>query len=61
MIAAAGSDPKCQLVLANGASHAVNYSQNSLREQVTALTGGRGVDVATEAVGGDIFKAVLQR
>lgn len=60
VIAAAGSDPKCQLVLANGASHAVNYSQNSLREQVTALTGGRGVDVATEAVGGDIFKAVLQ-
>uniref|UniRef100_A0A8V0YAM4 Enoyl reductase (ER) domain-containing protein n=1 Tax=Gallus gallus TaxID=9031 RepID=A0A8V0YAM4_CHICK len=60
VIAAAGSDPKCQLVLANGASHAVNYSQNSLREQVTALTGGRGVDVAIEAVGGDIFKAVLQ-
>ncbi|XP_021261008.1 quinone oxidoreductase-like protein 2 [Numida meleagris] len=60
VIAAAGSDPKCQLVLASGASHTVNYSQDSLREQVTALTGGRGVDVAIEAVGGDVFKAVLQ-
>uniref|UniRef100_A0A669PP55 Enoyl reductase (ER) domain-containing protein n=1 Tax=Phasianus colchicus TaxID=9054 RepID=A0A669PP55_PHACC len=60
VIGAAGSDPKCQLILANGASHAVNYSQNSLREQVTALTGGRGVNVAIEAVGGDIFKATLQ-
>ncbi|XP_015725308.1 quinone oxidoreductase-like protein 2 isoform X3 [Coturnix japonica] len=60
VIAAAGSDPKCQLVLENGASHAVNYSQNSLREQVAALTGGRGVDVAIEAVGGDIFKAALR-
>uniref|UniRef100_A0A8C3PVI1 Enoyl reductase (ER) domain-containing protein n=1 Tax=Chrysolophus pictus TaxID=9089 RepID=A0A8C3PVI1_CHRPC len=60
VIGAAGSDPKCQLILANGASHAVNYSQTSLREQVTALTGGRGVNVAIEAVGGDIFKAALQ-
>ncbi|OXB54763.1 hypothetical protein ASZ78_001488 [Callipepla squamata] len=60
VIAAVGSDPKCQLVLASGASHAVNYSQDNLREQVTALTGGRGVDVAIEAVGGDILKAVLK-
>ncbi|NXC41084.1 QORL2 protein, partial [Penelope pileata] len=60
VIAAAGSDPKCQLALASGASHAVNYSRDSLREQVTALTGGRGVDVAIDAVGGDVFKAALK-
>ncbi|NXL94129.1 QORL2 protein, partial [Alectura lathami] len=60
VIAAAGSDPKCQLALVSGASHAVNYSRDSLREQVATLTGGRGVDVAIDAVGGDIFKAALQ-
>uniref|UniRef100_A0A8B9TTJ4 Enoyl reductase (ER) domain-containing protein n=1 Tax=Anas platyrhynchos TaxID=8839 RepID=A0A8B9TTJ4_ANAPL len=39
VIAAAGSDPKCELAVTRGASHGVK-----------ALTGGRGVDVAIEAV-----------
>lgn len=60
VIAAAGSDPKCELAVTRGASHGVNYSRGSLREEVKALTGGRGVDVAIEAVGGDVFKAALQ-
>lgn len=61
VIAAAGNDPKCELAVMRGASHGVNYSRGSLREEVKALTGGRGVDVAIEAVGGDVFKAALQR
>ncbi|KAM9187030.1 quinone oxidoreductase-like protein 2 [Mergus octosetaceus] len=60
VIAAAGSDPKCELAMTRGASHGVNYSRGSLREEVKALTGSRGVDVAIEAVGGDVFKAALQ-
>uniref|UniRef100_A0A8B9TTP6 Enoyl reductase (ER) domain-containing protein n=1 Tax=Anas platyrhynchos TaxID=8839 RepID=A0A8B9TTP6_ANAPL len=40
VIAAAGSDPKCELAVTRGASHG----------EVKALTGGRGVDVAIEAV-----------
>ncbi|XP_062437481.1 quinone oxidoreductase-like protein 2 [Rhea pennata] len=60
VIAAAGSDAKCELALKSGASHSVNYSQSSLRDEVMRLTDGRGADVAVEAVGGDIFKAALQ-
>ncbi|NXK54645.1 QORL2 protein, partial [Chauna torquata] len=54
---AAGSDPKHELALTSGSSHRVNYNQGSLREEVKALTGDRGVNVA---IGGDIFKAALQ-
>ncbi|XP_064371685.1 quinone oxidoreductase-like protein 2 isoform X3 [Dromaius novaehollandiae] len=61
VIAAAGSDAKCELALKSGASHSVNYSWSNLRDEVKRLTDGRGADVAVEAVGGDIFKAALQR
>ncbi|XP_064371684.1 quinone oxidoreductase-like protein 2 isoform X2 [Dromaius novaehollandiae] len=60
VIAAAGSDAKCELALKSGASHSVNYSWSNLRDEVKRLTDGRGADVAVEAVGGDIFKAALQ-
>uniref|UniRef100_A0A8B9SCS7 Enoyl reductase (ER) domain-containing protein n=1 Tax=Apteryx owenii TaxID=8824 RepID=A0A8B9SCS7_APTOW len=60
VIAAAGSDAKCELALKSGASHSVNYGRSSLRDEVKRLTDGRGADVAVEAVGGDIFKAALQ-
>uniref|UniRef100_A0A8C6ZH91 Quinone oxidoreductase-like protein 2 n=1 Tax=Nothoprocta perdicaria TaxID=30464 RepID=A0A8C6ZH91_NOTPE len=60
VIAAAGSDAKCELALQRGASHSVNYSRSSLRDEVKRLTDGRGANVAVEAVGGDIFKAALQ-
>lgn len=61
MIAAAGSDHKCNLALQKGATHSVNYSQNSLKDEVKKLTDNRGVNVAIDAVGGDIFKQALHR
>ncbi|XP_019383893.1 PREDICTED: quinone oxidoreductase-like protein 2 [Gavialis gangeticus] len=59
VIAAAGSDHKCNVALQKGATHSVNYSQNSLKDEVKKLTDNRGVNVAIDAVGGDIFKQAL--
>ena len=54
VIATGGSDAKLQRVLAYGADQVIN-TENGFREQVKALTGGRGADVIYDPVGGDIF------
>ena len=54
VIATGGSDAKLQRVFAYGADHVIN-TENGFREQVKALTGGRGADVIYDPVGGDIF------
>ena len=54
VIATGGSDAKLQRVLAYGADHVIN-TEHGFREQVKALTGGRGADVIYDPVGGDIF------
>ncbi|XP_008116000.2 quinone oxidoreductase-like protein 2 isoform X1 [Anolis carolinensis] len=59
VIAAAGSDGKCNLALQKGAFHGVNYSGTNLREEVKKLTVNKGVDVVIDTVGGDIFKEAL--
>ncbi|XP_038614521.1 quinone oxidoreductase-like protein 2 [Tachyglossus aculeatus] len=59
VIAAAGSDDKCRLALERGAAASVNYSQVDLKEEVKKLTNGRGVDVAIDMVGGDVFLKAL--
>jgi NADPH:quinone reductase len=52
VIAAASSDEKLALCKARGADALINYSTGDLREQVKALTGGKGVDVVYDPVGG---------
>jgi NADPH2:quinone reductase len=54
IIATGGSDAKLQRVLAYGADHVINTA-DGFREQVKALTGGRGADVIYDPVGGDVF------
>ena len=54
VIATGGSDAKLQRVLAYGADHVIN-TEHGFREQVKALTDGRGADVIYDPVGGDIF------
>jgi NADPH:quinone reductase len=53
VIATAGSDDKCAACLKLGADHAVNYASADFAEAVKAVTGGRGVDVILDMVGGD--------
>lgn len=60
VIAAAGSDEKCRLAVERGAQASVNYSQGSLKEAVRKLVGSVGVNVAIDAVGGDIFLEALR-
>uniref|UniRef100_F6U1T6 Enoyl reductase (ER) domain-containing protein n=1 Tax=Monodelphis domestica TaxID=13616 RepID=F6U1T6_MONDO len=59
VIAAAGSDEKCKLALQRGAKSAVNYSRGNMKEELKKLTGGQGVNVVIEAVGGDVCLAAL--
>jgi len=54
VIATGRSDHKLAAVAAQGADHVVNSMAGPLRDQIKALTGGRGVDVVYDGVGGDI-------
>lgn len=48
----AGNDAKCQACLELGADQAFNYRQGTWSEQAMAWSGGRGVDVVLDMVGG---------
>lgn len=61
VIAAGRSDTKLQLVKEQGADHVINISNvdgtpgvRRFRDDVKALTGGRGVDVVYDGVGGEV-------
>jgi len=54
VIATAGSDEKVDYCLELGADVAVNYRATDFVEVVTEATYGHGVDVAFDAVGGDV-------
>jgi NADPH2:quinone reductase len=60
VIAAASTEQKRALTLAHGADHAVDYTRPNWREEVKALTGGRGVDVVYDPVGGDAFDEAVR-
>lgn len=60
VIAAASSDAKRGLALANGAVHAVDHTAGDLRERCRELTGGRGVDVVVDMVGGSAATEALR-
>jgi NADPH2:quinone reductase len=64
VIATASSVQKLETVRSLGADHTVNYNHGFL-EEVLAITNGRGVDLALDAVGamtfGDSIKALAHR
>ena len=53
--AAASSREKLDAAREAGADELISYAEGSLKEQVKALTEGRGVDVIYDPVGGDLF------
>jgi NADPH2:quinone reductase len=55
VIALAGGKEKLDIVREVGADVAIDYREEDWIERVRAETGGRGVDVVIENVGGDIF------
>jgi NADPH2:quinone reductase len=53
VFATAGSDEKCAACVRLGASRAINYRTEDFVAVVKAETGGRGVDVILDMIGGD--------
>jgi NADPH2:quinone reductase len=60
VIAAASTDEKLELCTQLGADHTINYSRESLKDRVKELTGGRGVDVVYDPVGGDFSEPAVR-
>ena len=53
VFATAGSDEKCAACVTLGAEKAINYRTQDFAAEVKAATGGKGVDVILDMVGGD--------
>jgi NADPH:quinone reductase len=60
VIAAASTPEKLAAARERGADETIDYSQNDLREQIKALTEGRGVDVVYDPVGGAFAEPALR-
>ncbi|MGE8060804.1 NADPH:quinone oxidoreductase family protein [Pseudomonas sp. NPDC089547] len=60
VIAAASSAEKLAVAKAAGADELIDYSQASLREEIKRLTGGQGVDVIYDPVGGELFEQAVR-
>ncbi len=58
--ATASSDRKLERARALGAHHLINYSRENFADRVLELTGGEGVDVVMEHVGGEVFTRSLR-
>lgn len=60
VIAAASSDEKLELCRQLGADEVINYSEVDLKDAIKTLTGGKGVDVVYDPVGGDFSEAAIR-
>ncbi|AVD93218.1 MULTISPECIES: NADPH:quinone oxidoreductase family protein [Pseudomonas] len=60
VIAAASSAEKLAVAKAAGADELIDYSQANLREEIKRLTGGQGVDVIYDPVGGELFEQAVR-
>jgi NADPH2:quinone reductase len=60
VIAAASSEEKLEFAREAGADETINYSDVSLRDAVKELTGGSGVDVVYDPVGGELAQMALR-
>jgi putative PIG3 family NAD(P)H quinone oxidoreductase len=53
ILVTAGSAEKCARALEIGAAHAIDYSSSDFVQEVKRITGGKGVAVVLDIVGGD--------
>jgi len=60
VIAAASTEEKLDFARSVGADEGINYSRSPLKESVRELTGGRGVNVVYDPVGGDLAEQALR-
>ncbi len=60
VIAVASSEEKLELCRERGAAETINYATEDLRPRIKDLTGGSGVDVVFDPVGGDHAEAAIR-
>ncbi|MBI4529679.1 MAG: zinc-binding dehydrogenase [Deltaproteobacteria bacterium] len=60
VVTTTGSDEKCRRLREVGADEAVNYISKDFKEEVSHLTGGKGVDIVLEMIGGDVYTKSLE-
>jgi len=60
VIAAASSKEKLAVCREHGADETIDYAAEDLRERIKALTGGKGVDLIYDPVGGAYTEAALR-
>jgi NADPH2:quinone reductase len=60
VIACASSDEKLDVCREHGADEGVNYAREDLKERLKVLTGGQGVDVVYDPVGGSFAEPALR-
>ncbi len=60
VIACASSDEKLEFAKAHGAELVLNYGKEDLKEGLRRLTGGKGVDIIFDPVGGSYAEAALR-
>ena len=60
VIATGGRPEKLAAVKAAGADHVIDLSTQSLRDVAMDITGGKGVDLVYDPVGGDVFVQSLR-
>ena len=56
----AGNEAKCKRLRELGPDEAIDYTLKDFRDEIRRLTGGRGVDVVLEMVGGDVYTKSLE-
>ncbi len=60
VIAAASSPEKLAVCVERGADETIDYSREDLKTRAKELTGGAGVDVVYDCIGGDYAEAALR-
>jgi NADPH2:quinone reductase len=60
VIAAVGNAAKAAIVRDHGADAVIDYSKEDLRDRVKALTGGEGLDICVDNVGGPRFTTLAR-
>jgi NADPH2:quinone reductase len=60
VFATAGSDEKCAACVRLGAERAINYRTQDFEKEILAATGGKGVNVILDMVGGDYVPRELK-
>ncbi|HEX8534678.1 MAG TPA: NAD(P)H-quinone oxidoreductase [Allosphingosinicella sp.] len=59
VIVTGGSPEKCARALEIGAAHAIDYRNQDFVEEVKRITGGHGVEIVLDMVGGDYLRRNL--